>query len=142
MATKITWLHLSTGIPLSLPIAFIYQLIPIGLFLGITICIFLLIKNWPSYIAFMKSAPAVILPYWDLVFLFRLLLYLFLHFMSVYYRNVVWVKFKTPSNAAWAYPALRWMMRYSVSEDLRIVGADLKPWGLDLKTQLEDILDG
>ena len=142
MATKITWLHLSTGIPLSLLIAFTYQLIPIGLLLDMTIHILLLIGNRPSHIVLMKSAPAVIPPYWDLVLLFHLFFYLFFHLMSVYYRNVIWVKSETPSNVAWAYPASGWMIRYSVMENLRIVGTYLKTWGLDLKTRLEDILDG
>ena len=44
MVTKITWLHLSTGIPLSQPIASTYQLIPIGLLLGKTIRILLLLR--------------------------------------------------------------------------------------------------
>ena len=55
VATKIMWLHLSTGIPLSLSIAFIYQLIPIGLLFGIIICILLLIGNRPSYICINKK---------------------------------------------------------------------------------------
>ena len=119
-----------------------FTLIPIGLLLGITIHILLLIRNRPSYIALMKSAPAVILPCWDLILLFRLLFHLLLHLMSVYYRNVEWVKSEIPSNVAWVYPASGRMMRYSVTEDLGIVGTYLKPWGLDLKTRLESIPNG
>ena len=97
MATKITWLHLSADIPLSILIAFIFQLIFIGLFFGITICIYPIIEklischstiisfvgNSLSYITLMKNAPAVISSF----------IYLFLT-----YYNIVWVKFETSSD--------------------------------------------
>ena len=147
VATKITWLHLSTGIPLSLPIAFTYQLIPIGLFPDTLNLIYLLLRIgfptshcWeahqplsPAVILqsshLLRIPPAVILLCWDSVLLFRLLC-LLLRLMSVYYRNVVWVKSETSSNVAWAYPASGWMTRYSVTEDSGIVGTDLKAWWL------------
>ena len=44
MATKITWLHLSTGIPLNQPIAFTYQLIPNGLLFDTPNLIYLLLE--------------------------------------------------------------------------------------------------
>ena len=44
MATKIIWLHLSTGIPLNQPIAFTYQLILIDLLVGRIIRIHLLLR--------------------------------------------------------------------------------------------------
>ena len=50
--------------------------------------------------------------------------------LSVSYRNVVWVKSETSSDVAWAYPASEQMTRYSVTEDLGIVGTDLKAWWL------------
>ena len=139
MATKIMWLHLSIGIPLSLLIAFTYQLILIGLLFAMTTRILLSLRiGVPISHWWEAQQPSS----WGSVLLFYLLLHLLLHLMSVYYRNIVWVKSETPSNAAWAYLASEWMMRYSVSEDLGIVGTDLKPWGLDLKTRLEDIPDG
>ena len=94
VATKITWLHLSTGIPLSLPIAFTYQLISIGLLLGITIRIFLLIGNrLPTSHSHQPSSYFVGTRFSSFVSL------------PVSYRNVVWVKSETSSNVAWAYPA-------------------------------------
>ena len=144
VATKIMWLHLSTGIPLSLSNPFTYCLIFIGLFLDTPNLIYLLsgigfptLHCWeahqplsPAVILqsshFLRIPPAVILLCWDSVLLFRLLC-LLLRLMSVYYRNVVWVKSETSSNVAWAYPASGWMTRYSVTEDSGIVGTDLKP---------------
>ena len=150
VATKIMWLHLSTGISLSLLTPFTYCLIPTGLFLDTPNLIYLLSEiGFPTshcWEAHQPLSPAVILLCWDSVLLFRLLLHLLLHLLlyliSVYYRNVVWVKSGTPSNVAWAYPTSGWMMRYFVTEDSGIVGIELKPWGLDLKTRLESNPDG
>ena len=154
MATKIIWLHLSIGIPLSPLTPFTYCLILTGLFPDMPNLIYLLsgigfpaLHCWKTH---QPLSPAVILFCWDLVLLFRLLLHLFFHLllhllfylMTVYYRNVVWMKSETPSNVAWAYLASGWMMRYSVTEDLGIVGTDLKLWGLNLKSRLEGIPDG
>ena len=54
MATKITWLHLSTGIPLSLPIAFTYQLIPTGLHSQYIKPYLYIVGNRFSFIALLK----------------------------------------------------------------------------------------
>ena len=51
-----------------------------------------IVENWLSYIALMRSALGIFLPFISL-------------FIS--YRNVIWVKSKTSSNDAWAYPTLR-----------------------------------
>ena len=124
VAIKITWLHLSTGIPPSPRTPFIYCLISTGLFPDIPNLIYLLsgigfstLHYWKAHqplssAVILQSShllgilPTVILLYWDSVFLFRLLC-LFLCLISVYYRMIVWVKPKISSNVAWAYPALK-----------------------------------
>ena len=159
VATKIMWLHLSTGIPLSPSTLFTYYLILIDLFLDTPNLIYLLSgigfptsHCWEAHqplspavilqsFYLLRIPPAVILLCWDSVLLFRLFC-LLIYLMSVYYHNIVWVKSETSSDVAWAYPALGWMMRYSVTENSGIVGTDLKPWELDLKTRLGGIPDG
>ena len=60
MATGITWSHLSTGIPLSPPIAFIYQLISIGSTSRYNEPHYSNVGNRPSYILLLRIPPAVI----------------------------------------------------------------------------------
>ena len=159
MAIKITWLQLFTGILLSLLTSFTYCFIPTSLFPDTPNLIYLLLEigfsishcweaHQPLSLAvilqsshLLRILPAIILFCWDLVFFFHLFCLLFC-LMSVYYRKVVWVKSETPSNVAWAYPALGWMTRHSVTKDIGIVRTDLKLWGLGMKIRLKGIPNG
>ena len=153
------WLYLSIGISLNPSTPFIYCLIPIGLFPDIPNFIYLLSRIgfptsycWEAHLPLssaviwqsshlFKIPPVIILPCWNSVLLFRFLCFLFC-FISIYYHNVVWLKSENFSNIAWAYLVLGWMTRYSVTENIEIVGIILKLLGLGLKTWLEEILDG
>ena len=131
VATKITWLHLSTGIPLSPPIAFAYQLIPIGLLLGTTKPILLLLGiGFPTLHCWEAHQPS---PYFVGTRFSSFVSFFVSSFvsMSVYNCNVVWVKSEAPSDVAWAYPASGSMTRYSVTEDSGIDGTNLGAHGYE-----------